>query len=164
MVDLDKLLEFVRAMNDEGVEYVTFGAIAMGVHALPRGTEDADFFVAPSAENIDRLKRALHRVWNDPQIEEISAEDLLGDYPSVRYGPPTDDFTIDFLTRLGEAYSYDALQWEIRDLEGVPIRVVTPRMLYDMKKDTVRYKDRIDADVLRRKFGFGDARLQVSAH
>jgi Nucleotidyl transferase AbiEii toxin, Type IV TA system len=155
-MDVDKLLQFVRAMNDEGVEYVTFGAIAMGVHALPRATEDADFFVAPTRENIERLKRALRSVWDDPQIDEISAEDLLGDYPSVRYGPPEDDFTIDFLTRLGEIYPYEKLVWEVKDLDGLPIRVVTPRMLYEMKKDTIRYKDRIDADVLRRKFGFAE--------
>jgi hypothetical protein len=155
MVDLDKLLAFVRAMNEEGVEYITFGAIAMGIHALPRATEDADFFIAPNEENIERLKRALRRIWKDPHIEEITAEDLLGDYPSVRYGPPDDDdFSIDFLTRLGEAYPYDKLDWEMKELGGVPIRVVTPRTLYEMKRDTVRYKDRVDADFLRRKFGF----------
>lgn len=156
MVDLDKLLALVRAMNDEEVEYITFGAIAMGIHALPRSTEDADFFIAPTAENIERLKRALRRVWEDPHIDEITAEDLLGDYPSVRYGPPADDFTIDFLTRLGEAYPYESVEWELKELDGVPIRVVTPRMLYEMKRDTVRYKDRIDADQLRRKFGFAE--------
>lgn len=35
-----------------------------------------------------------------------------------------------------------------------PIRVVTPRMLYEMKRDTVRYKDKIDAEALRQKFGW----------
>jgi hypothetical protein len=156
MVDLDKLLDLVRAMNDEGVEYVTFGAIAMAVHALPRATEAADFFIAPSAENIERLKRALRRVWDDPSTDEITAEDLLGDYPSVRYGPPDEEFTIDFLTRLGEAYYYATLEAEMSELEGIPIRVVSPRMLYRMRKDTVRSKDRIDADVLRRKFALSE--------
>ena len=156
MLDLDKVLDFIRAMNDEGVEYITFGAMAMGIHAVPRATEDADFFVAPTVENIERLKRALRRIWDDPSIDEISADDLMGDYPSVRYGPPEDDFTIDFLTRLGEAYHYDTLESEVADFEGIPIRVVTPRMLYTMKKDTVRPKDRIDADVLRRKFELGE--------
>ena len=156
MLDADKLLDLIRAMNDEGVEYITFGAIAMAVHALPRATEDADFFIAPSAENIDRLKRALRRVWDDPYIDEITAEDLLGDYPSVRYGPPDEEFTIDFLTRLGEVYHYSTLESEMSELEGVPIRVVTPRMLYRMKKDTVRPKDRMDADVLRRKFALSE--------
>jgi hypothetical protein len=152
MLDLDKLLELIRAMNEEGVEYITFGAIAMAVHGLPRTTEDADFFIAPTAENVERLKRALRRIWDDPAIDEISADDLLGEYPSVRYGPPVDDWTIDFLTRLGEVFPYDALQWETFTLEGVPIRAVTPRMLYEMKRDTVRYKDRLDSERLREKF------------
>jgi hypothetical protein len=30
--------------------------------------------------------------------------------------------------------------------------VVTPRTLYTMKKDTVRPKDRMDAEALRRQF------------
>lgn len=152
MVDLDKVLALIVAMNEEGVEYITFGAIAMGVHALPRSTEDADFFVRPERENVERLKRAIRRVWDDPEVENITYEDLAGEYPAIRYGPPEEDFTIDFLSRLGEAYSYETLEWMTSELEGIPIRVVTPRMLYEMKKGTVRYKDAIDADILRRKF------------
>jgi len=34
--------------------------------------------------------------------------------------------------------------------------IVTPRMLYRMKRDTVRPKDRLDAEELRRRFGFGE--------
>jgi hypothetical protein len=152
MVDLDKVLALIAAMNDEGVEYITFGAIAMGAHGLPRATEDADFFVRAEHENIERLKRAICKVWEDPEVENITNDDLSGDYPAVRYGPPDENFTIDFLSRLGEAFSYETLQWQVSNLEGVPIRVVTPGQLYEMKKDTVRYKDRIDAEALRRKF------------
>jgi len=78
---------------------------------------------------------------------------LLGDYPAVCYWPEGEDFNIDILTRLGEAYSYENLEWEEGELEGVPVRVVTARMLYEMKRQTVRYKDRLDADRLRQKFG-----------
>jgi Nucleotidyl transferase AbiEii toxin, Type IV TA system len=152
MVDLDKVLALVEAMNREGVEYITFGAIALWTHGIVRATEDADFFVAPTVENVDRLKRALRSVWQDPDIDEISADDLLGDYPSVRYGPPDTDLYIDFLTRLGEVYPYDVLEWEMKEVEGIPIRVVTPKQLYEMKRDTVRSKDRIDALALQKKF------------
>lgn len=150
MVDLDKVLAVIRAMNEEGVEYVTFGAIALWVHGYVRATEDADFFVAPSLENIERLKRALHSVWDDPNIDEISAEELLGEYPSVRYGPPDTELYLDFLTRLGEAYSFDSLKWQLSELEGVPIRVVTIEQLIEMKRNTVRPKDRMDAEALRK--------------
>ena len=112
-MDFDKVFGLLRAMNDEGVEYITFGAVALNLHGIIRATTDADFFIRPDRENIERLKRALRRLWDDPHIEEISADDLLGDYPSVMYGPPDETFSMDFLTRLGEVYSYDNLQSEI---------------------------------------------------
>jgi hypothetical protein len=134
MINLDEVLELVRAMNEEGVEYITFGALALFTHGIVRNTEDADFFIAPTLENVARLKTALHRVWDDPNIEEINAEELVGDYPAVRYGPPGTELYMDFLTRLGEAYSYNTLQWQVSEVEGVPIRVVTPAQLYEMKR------------------------------
>lgn len=152
MVDLDKVLELIRAMNDEGVEYITFGAIALWAHGIVRVTEDADFFVAPTPDNIERLKRALRRVWNDPHIDEIEADDLLGDYPAVRYAPPDTELYFDFVTRLGEAFAFDTLEWEMAEIEGVSLRVVTAPQLYRMKRDTVRSKDRGDAEALRQRF------------
>ena len=41
-------------------------------------------------------------------------------------------------------------------LDGIRVRVATPRMLYRMKKDTVRPQDRLDAETLRRQFGLED--------
>lgn len=155
-MELSKILQVIDAMNREGVAYVTFGAIALAAHGIVRATEAADFFIAPTRENIDKLKRALRSVWDDPFIDDISADDLLGDYPAVRYCPPDDDLTFDFLTRLGEVYRYEELEAVTAQLDGIPLRVVTPRTLYEMKRDTVRGKDRIDADMLRRKFDFGD--------
>lgn len=152
MIDVDKLLELLKAMNREGVEYVTFGAIAMWAHGIVRVTEDADFFVAPSRENIERLKRALRTVWDDPSIDEIDPDELLNDYPAVRYGPPDTDIYMDFLTRLGEAFSYETVESQTAEIEGVQIRVVTPAQLYAMKRNTVRHKDRVDAEALRQKF------------
>lgn len=152
MADFDKVLAVIEAMNREGVEYITFGAVALNAHGIIRATEDADFFIAPTIDNVERLKRALRSVWDDPSIDEISADDLLGDYPAVRYGPPDDDISFDFLTRLGEAFSYSTVDVEMSEIEGIPIRVVTPQQLYRMKRDTVRYKDKIDAEALRRRF------------
>lgn len=149
-LDLDKVLAVVTAMNREGVEYVTFGAVALWVHGIVRATEDADFFIAPTESNVERLKRALRSVWDDSSIDEISAEDLMGDYPSVRYGPPDTELYFDFLTRLGEAYSYETLRAQMAEIEGVPIRVVTAEQLHEMKRDTVRPKDRMDAEALRK--------------
>lgn len=152
MFDLNEVLAVVKAMNREGVEYVTFGAVALWAHGLVRATEDADFFVAPTVANIEGLKRALRSVWDDPNIDEISVDELLGDYPAVRYGPPETDITFDFITRLGEMYSFENVESQMAEIEGVQIRVATPLQLYRMKRDTVRHKDRVDAAALKKEF------------
>jgi hypothetical protein len=142
------------ALEEHGVRYAVFGAVALNVHGLARFTEDLDVFIEPTRENIERLREALHAVFVDPHIDEITADDLLGDYPAVQYVPPTGDFRVDFLTRLGEAFSFADLERERVLFDGLTISVVSARTLYRMKRDTVRAKDRADAEWLRHQFGF----------
>jgi hypothetical protein len=82
----------LAALEREHVRYVIFGAVALNLHGLPRATEDLDIFVAPDETNINLLKKALFSVFQDPHIEEITAEDLLGEYPAIQYVPPDDEF------------------------------------------------------------------------
>jgi hypothetical protein len=86
-------------------------------------------------------------------VDEITTEDLLGDYPAVQYIPPEGSFFIDILTRLGEAFSFDDLESERIDFDGLEVSVVTPETLYRMKKGTVRLRDQGDAERIRKKFG-----------
>jgi hypothetical protein len=151
-MELDKLLELCRALNAEGVEYILFGGAAVNLHGIIRVTEDFDFFVRPEPENLAAIKRALRTVWDDPLIDEIQDDDMISDYPSVRYCPPGEDPYIDFVSRLGEMFQYEDLEAEIHVVEGVPIRLATPATLVKMKRGTVRYKDWDDAARLRRKF------------
>lgn len=155
-MDFEKFLEFLRALSTHQVEYVLVGAVGLGVHGIIRATEDIDIFVRPDAENVERLRRALGSVWNDPQIAEISEHDLAGDYPTIRYGPPGEGFVIDLLARLGTELTFDDLEIQTITLEGVPVRVATPATLYRMKKGTIRPIDRADAAALREKFGLED--------
>lgn len=143
----------LAALNREGVQYIVFGGVALNLLGLARATEDLDIFIAPDRLNVDRLKEALRSVFDDPHIDEITADDLLGNYPAVQYVPPDGPFHLDILTRLGEAYRFEDLEARPVQLDEVTVPVVTPRMLYRMKKDTVRPKDRGDADLLRRRFG-----------
>ena len=152
VIDLDRLLALVRALNREGVEYSVVGAVALGLHGLARATEDVDLFVRPTPDNVARLRRALSAVWSDPDIDSIVASDLAGDYPAIRYGPPDGSFTLDLLSRLGERFGYDDIESATVELEGEPVRTATPRMLYVMKRDTVRPQDHADAAALRRAF------------
>lgn len=61
------------------------------------------------------------------------------------------------MTRLGEAFRYEDIEAERLPFEDLTVSVVTPRMLYRiMKKDTVRLKDRADAEALRKRFQIGE--------
>jgi hypothetical protein len=157
-MDLDDVLRVLGALERAGVRYAVFGGLAMAAHGFDRATRDLDLFVPPDADNIDRLRTALSSVYDDPDIESITAEDLGGDYPAVQYGPPGVDYTIDIVSRLGEALRFDDLETERVRAGAETITVVTPETLYRMKRDTVRLRDRDDAQRLARAFGFDSER------
>lgn len=154
MLDYDRLMDLLAALAKENVEYILVGATAINLLGLARVTRDVDLFVSPDPENVKRLRSALRAVWDDPNIEEIRAEDLAGEFPTIRYGPPDESFIVDVIARLGDAFTYPDLEFEAKVIDGVPVRLATPYTLYRMKKDTLRLQDKADAERLRRKFGF----------
>jgi hypothetical protein len=154
MMDLAEAKRILAALEREGVEYVLIGSMAMAAQGLIRATRDLDFFVSPSEENVQRLRRALASLYDDdPNIEQITASDLAGEYPAVEYTPPSGTYSMDILSRLGDAFRYENIESEVVVLDGIEVHVATPRMLYRMKRDTVRPQDRLDAETLRRQFG-----------
>lgn len=156
-VDRDELVRVLRAFQATGLEYVLIGATAMGFHGLVRATEDVDLFIRATAENVDRLRQALRAAYaGDPHIDDIRAVDLLGEYPAVRYYPPNGDLFFDVMTRLGDAASFETVEAEVKEFEGIRVSVATPQALYRLKKDTVRPLDRQDAAALREKFHLTD--------
>ncbi len=153
-MNYEKTREVLAAFERKGVVYAIFGAVALNLHGLARATQDLDIFVSPTEDNIRRLRNALKSVFDDPHIDEITADDLLGEYPAVQYVPPQGSFYLDILTRLGEAFAFDDLETERADFDGLEVTIVTPRMLHQMKRSTIRPQDRADADRLARRFGF----------
>ena len=109
---LDDALRVIASLNSAGVDYVVVDGVAMNVHGLVRATEDLDVFIRPDGENVERLKQALRALWTDPSIDEITAADLCGEYPVVRYGPPEGSLYLDIIARLGEVTSFADLEAE----------------------------------------------------
>jgi hypothetical protein len=153
-MELDEVLRVLDALERGGVRYAVFGGLAMAAHGFDRATRDLDLFVPPDEPNIERLRNALSEVFHDPDIAEITAEDLGGEYPAVQYGPPGVDYTIDIVSRLGDRFRFEDLELERLQAGEVTISVVTPETLFRMKRDTVRLRDRDDAQRLARAFGF----------
>lgn len=154
-MERDDLVRLFAAFAAEDVAYVLVGGVAMNLHGVVRATEDVDVFVRPDAENVAGVRRALRRLYADPDLEGIRAEDLAGDYPVVRYVPPEGGLVLDLIARLGDRFAFADLRFEVRELGGVPVRLATPATLYAMKHDTVRAVDRADAERLHAAFGVG---------
>src|SRR5687767_8116302 len=116
----------LSAFEREGLEYVLVGSMAMAAQGLIRATADVDVCLSPEPENVERMKRALKSLYDeDPNVDQITAEDLAGDYPAIEYVPPHGEYSIDLLSRLGEAFRYESLEWEEVRLEGIRVRVAT---------------------------------------
>jgi hypothetical protein len=153
-MDRDEMIRVLQAFESVGLEYVLIGATAMGLHGLVRATEDVDLVIRATGENVERLKQAFRTAYaDDPHVNDIDAADLLGDYPAIRYYPPSGDLYFDVMTRIGEAASFDTVEAEVKTLEGTLVSVASPKALYLLKRSTVRPLDRRDAEALRQHFG-----------
>src|ERR1700722_15151612 len=71
----DDLRELLSLLNSRGVDYIVVGAHALAFHGVPRFTEDIDFFVARTKENIGRLAGALGEF--GVVVPEGSQEEML---------------------------------------------------------------------------------------
>ena len=111
-MDWDTVMRVLAAFDANRVDYVVIGGVALNFHGIARATEDLDVFIAPDPGNVDRLRPALHAVYDDPSIDEITAADLCGEYPAVRYEPPGEGVPIDILTRLGERFRFADIEHE----------------------------------------------------
>lgn len=142
-------LRLLQALRDEGVRYALVGGLAMIVHGRVRATRDVDIFIAVDEANVELLRKALRTLFDDPNIEEITATDLAGDYPAIRYVSPDGSLVVDIIARLGEAFEYADIETQDAELETAAVRVATAKTLLRMKRDTVRDIDRLDAAWLR---------------
>ena len=126
-MNLEEAKRILATFEREGVEYVLIGSMAMAAQGLIRATRALDFFVSPTEANVERLRRALRSLYDgDPNVEQIMASDLAGDYPAIEYVPPAGDYSLDLLSRLGEAFRYETIESEDVVLDGVRVRSPRP--------------------------------------
>ncbi|MBI4619583.1 MAG: nucleotidyltransferase [Desulfobacterales bacterium] len=148
------LLNICKAFNSEGVSYVLIGGWAVIIHGFPRLTNDIDFLIDSSEENISKIKLALNKVFNDKSIDEIGLKDVA-EYSVIRYVSP-DWVTIDLMAKIGEVAEYKSVTGHIVVFEilGNEIPVLDVEALIKLK-DTVRDKDKMDLGFLKEKLKKG---------
>ncbi len=142
----DKFMEVIAGLEKENVDYILIGGFAVILHGMPRLTQDVDLFLRNNSDNINRLQKVLYDVFQDDSVWEITADEL-DRYPVIRYATP-DGFSLDFIVKIGTAFTYDDLKYELMEIEGRSIRVATAETLYRLKKDTLRPIDQNDSAFL----------------
>lgn len=144
---LQNFLQVLEALDKQNVQYILVGGVAVILHGIERLTRDIDIFVKLDDKNIEQLRKALFSIFQDESIEEITLEELQ-EFAVIRYGTPG-DFYIDIMARIGEVAVYEDLEYETIHYEGIKVKIATPETLYNLKKDSMRYKDKFDAAYLK---------------
>lgn len=150
--ELEDLLVLCKALNADGVKYVLIGGFAVILHGFVRATKDIDLLVDASAENIQRLKRAM-AVLPDNAVALI-ADDEVEKYQVVRIA---DEIVVDLLKdACGVDYARASRGGiEIKVVEGVPIPVARKELLIETKQ-TVRPSDAADVQFLHLRIAAED--------
>ncbi|MGH7727829.1 MAG: DUF6036 family nucleotidyltransferase [Vulcanimicrobiaceae bacterium] len=74
------LIDLLRALNDEGAEYLIVGGYAFAAHGRVRSTKDADIFVGTDPGNAAKVWRALVAFGaplRDVGVEDFATPDIL---------------------------------------------------------------------------------------
>ena len=79
---------------------------------------------------------------------------------AVRYYPPSGDLYFGLMTRLGEMATFESVEAETKDVQGIRVRVATPAALHRLKRGTIRPIDQQDAAALRNHFDLGVERFR----
>jgi hypothetical protein len=78
--------DMLNALLDENVEFLIVGGYAVITHGYVRTTDDIDFWVRNSEENVDRLWRALKKF--KAPLSKVTRADFLSDDLIYQIGTP----------------------------------------------------------------------------
>src|ERR1043166_8302976 len=109
----EDLKEFVELLSALNVHFLVVEAFAVAYHGYPRYTADIDLFVERSAENAERLVRAIHQFgFGDVGLTE---DDFLNEDQIIQLGVVPN--RIDLMTHISVVAFEDA--WNSRELGDI---------------------------------------------
>ncbi len=148
---MEIFLKVCEKFNEVDVEYVIGGGFAVILHGLPRLTNDIDFFVNPSKENVEKIKTALIEIFNDESINDIKPTDIE-EYSVVRYVTP-EGFYLDFIGKVGEMFRFSDIKKRIEwiEIENIKVPVCNVETLLELKEKSLRPIDQQDVIFLKEK-------------
>ncbi len=165
MTDLVALTcRIARALDAAGIDYAIGGAIALGFHAPPRGTQDIDLnlFVEPSA-----ARAALDRLMDEGlEIDVATALASFGERGDAR--GTLDGVRIDLFVNSIPLHAHAHARRLRANLAGTPLWILSAEDLVTLKLLYFRPKDLDDTRrvlaVQGEAFDVGYVRVQLTDH
>jgi hypothetical protein len=153
MTSLDDLnpdfRDLLRLLGDAGAEFVVVGAYALSFHGAPRASGDIDVFIRPSADNAERVWRALLAFGAPVSAAGLAQTDF--EKPDLVYQIGLPPRRIDVLTSISGVSFEEA--WASRvaaTVEGRVIHFIGREMFLRNKLAAGRPKDLADAARLKK--------------
>ncbi|RJQ28422.1 MAG: hypothetical protein C4589_06535 [Peptococcaceae bacterium] len=140
----EDIKKICRSLNENGVEYVLVGGLAMNFHGLARMTHDIDLLIDTSPENVSKVIDALS-VLPDKAVRGVGLDDIQK-YTVVRIA---DEVVIDLIGKIGDVTTKNAKIQEFQ-AEGVKVPVADIETMIKTKQG-YRGKDKEDLAYLRMK-------------
>jgi|SRR5436190_4482194 len=139
------LKEFIELLSAVDAHFLIVGAFAVAYHGYPRYTADIDFFIERSAENAERLLKAIHQFgFSDIALTQ---EDFLRADQVIQFGVAPN--RIDILTSISGVSFEEA--WASRvfgEIAGLSVPFISLEMLKRNKAATNRTQDLADLEHL----------------
>jgi hypothetical protein len=139
----DDYRDLLAALVAEQTRFLVVGAHALAVHGYPRATVDIDIWVEPTAENAERVWRALAAFGAPLADLDIDRQDFTRPDVVAQLGLPPN--RIDILTGVSGLTFERAWSRRVEaPVEGVTVPVLGLEDLVTNKASSGREKDRAD--------------------
>lgn len=137
--------EFLKLLNDKGVEYLLIGGYAVAYYGYPRATNDMDVWIAVNPANAERVVHALREFGFD--TPDLSTALFTTVNRIIRMGMPP--MRIEISTGIsGVNFEECYKDRQVAVLDGVQVSIISLRHLKVNKRASGRYKDLNDLENL----------------
>jgi hypothetical protein len=141
--------DFIRALNNQQVDYILVGGMAVILHGYVRTTGDMDVWVNRTKENYLLIVKAF-RQFGMPVFDMTEERFLSNDFDVWMFG--VEPVKIELMTAVKglefeEAYKMS----QLHDEDGMSVRYLHINSLIEAKKAAGRYKDLDDINQLQKR-------------
>ena len=137
--------DFLKSLNDEGVEFVIIGGYAVAFHGYIRNTGDLDIFFRNISTNIQKIKKALISFGFNDQSIELGDFYKLGNIIRMGIAP----IRIEMLNDISGTTFDEVWSSRVHGLyDDVPVNYIGLKELLSNKKASGRPKYLLDVEEL----------------